>query len=187
MDGNVVQNGSHVGYILPHEQVDYVECPTYVTQGRQNYIIHKPGSVCSDHVDGGVCPVTEMGVNEFYAPFNKHQQSLYMPADGMVMNPEQMCFVEMQEPSSRSGSYISFVKPDGKNFQSLKHDSPLRQQAGSVQRVGYPMYNTCEASASLLPFRKVNFNATHFKECREEFRRNFASLYNLLPYVLNIL
>lgn len=67
------------------------------------------GSVCSsDHCDGsggGNCPITDLGVTEFYAPYGL--------ATSSTQGDDQVRFVEV-DPTGMAGStaYLSFARSD---------------------------------------------------------------------------
>ncbi|VDN25568.1 unnamed protein product [Dibothriocephalus latus] len=182
----VNQNCARMTYILPQDhqnhQNTFLEYPTLTSTFMKhsamgpNYTIVSQkaptaGSVCSgEHCDGS-CPMGEIGVGEFYAPYHKQSSTeVFVPQD-MTLTPEQMRLLEsrvqeMGDGGSRSGSYLSFVKPDlsadEKNSQPLKYSTcyPSVPQAGqlspSVRFLGYPTYSGCEANSALLKFQQVS-------------------------------
>lgn len=176
------QNCPRMTYILPQDhQNTFLEYPTFTSTFMKHsamapsYTIVSQkaptaGSVCSaDHCNGS-CPMGDIGVGEFYAPYHKQSSTeVFMPQD-MTLTPEQMRLLEsrvqeMGDTGSPSGSYLSFVKPDlpseEKNSQPLKYSTcyPTVPQTGqlspSVRFLGYPTYSACEANSALLKFQQV--------------------------------
>ncbi|CUT98792.1 protocadherin 11 [Echinococcus multilocularis] len=140
----IVPTPSHApSYILPtaHPHSDY---PTFLKQSGSGpaYMLAKTtaGSVCSsDHCEGsgaGNCPITDLGVTEFYAPYGL--------ATGSTQGDDQVRFVEV-DPTGIAGStaaYLSFARSEVGSSTS-----PGVRLVSTYHPVAY---NTCD-SVSPLP------------------------------------
>ncbi|EUB61386.1 Protocadherin [Echinococcus granulosus] len=140
----IVPTPSHApSYILPtaHPHSDY---PTFLKQSGSGpaYMLAKTtaGSVCSsDHCEGsgaGNCPITDLGVTEFYAPYGL--------ATSSTQGDDQVRFVEV-DPTGIAGStaaYLSFARSEVGSSTS-----PGVRLVSTYHPVAY---NTCD-SVSPLP------------------------------------
>ena len=144
-------------YILPstYPHSDYT---TFLKQNGSGpaYMLTKTttGSVCSsDHCDasggggggGGSCPITDLGVTEFYAPYGL--------ATSSTQGDDQVRFVEV-DPTGMAGStaYLSFARSDiapsaspGIRLVSAYHPVPASSSGNTVPTQG------------MLKFRQVSW------------------------------
>ncbi|VDD76266.1 unnamed protein product [Mesocestoides corti] len=124
-------------YVLP-PSYPHSEYPTFFKQngGGPAYVLAKTaGSVCSsDQCEGsagGVCPITEMGVTEFYAPYGLVTSS--------GLSEEQVRFLDV-DTAAGGAAYLSFAR-----------SNPEGPASPSVRLVNaYPItYNTCDSTGQL--------------------------------------
>lgn len=155
-------------YILPptYPHSDYA---AFIKQNGSGpaYMLAKTaaGSVCSsDHCDGngtGNCPITDLGVNEFYAPYGL--------ATSSFQGDEQVRFVEV-DPNGVPGSTSTYLVGTS--------TSPGMRLVGAYHPLAY---NTCDsisqlpttssgAAQGMLKFRQVNLHSLF--TCHSAFSRN---------------